>query len=165
MTVEQVLDSYLAGKGLSRSDTWIYVMIGGLRVPYVPAAPFRHFLTIHDLHHILSGYSTGLRDEICLMGWELTSGGWGRHNWWYLFKTIHLLWMFLLSPVRVWTALKDGAQHQNLYGFELDEVLQMEYDDAVAYVNGPASMAPPVAARANPCGQLDSRVANDADAG
>ncbi len=139
MTVEQVLDSYLAGKGLSRSDSWIYLLIGGLRVPYFPAAPFRHFLTIHDLHHILSGYSTGLRDEIYLIGWELTSGGWGRHNWWYFGKTIHLLWMFLLSPVGVWTALKEGARRQNLYGFDLDEVLQMEYEDAVAYLNGPVS--------------------------
>ena len=137
MTVEHVLDSYLAGKGLSRSDSWIYLLIGGLRVPYFPAAPFRHFLTIHDLHHILSGYSTSLRDEIYLIGWELTSGGWGRHNWWYFGKTIHLLWMFLLSPVGVWTALKEGARRQNLYGFELDEILQMEYEDAVAYLNGP----------------------------
>ena len=98
MTVEQVLDNYLAGKGLSRSDAWLYLLIGGVRIPYLPIAPFRRFLTIHDLHHILTGYSTSLPDEIYLIGWELMSGGWGRHNWWYFAKSIHTLWMLLFSP-------------------------------------------------------------------
>ncbi len=143
MTVEQVLDSYLEGKGLSRLDAWVYILIGGLRVPYFPAAPIRHFLTVHDLHHIISGYSTSFRDEIFLIGWELTSGGWGRHNWWYLAKTIHLLWMFLFQPIGVWTALKRGAQQHNLYGMELSELLEKDYEAAVAYVNAGNAAALP----------------------
>ncbi len=142
MTVEQVLDSYLEGKGLSRSDAWVYILVGGLRIPYFPAAPIRHFLTVHDLHHIISGYSTNLKDEIYLIGWELTSGGWGRHNWWYLGKTIHLVWMFLLSPVGIWTALKKGSKQHNLYSFELNELLKMDYEAALAYVNGGRSGEP-----------------------
>ena len=54
MTVEQVLDSYLEGMGLSRSDKWFCFLIGGLRIPYFPRYPLRHFLTIHDVlafHH------------------------------------------------------------------------------------------------------------------
>ena len=145
MTVEQVLDRYLTDKGLSRSDKWVYILLGGLRIPYFPAAPLRHFLTIHDLHHLISGYSTNLRDEIYLIGWELTSGGWGRHNWWYFAKTIHLIWMFVLSPVRMWTALKNGAKQHNLYSFELNELLAMEYEDALAYVDHGRSAKPVLA--------------------
>ncbi len=149
MTVEHVLDSYLAGKGLSRSDSWIYLLIGGLRVPYFPAAPFRHFLTIHDLHHILSGYSTGLRDEIYLIGWELASGGWGRHNWWYFGKPLSLVFMFLISPVGVWTALSAGARHHNLYSFELNELLEMDYEAALAIVAGGEKRTRPATRMAN----------------
>ena len=136
MTVRQVLDSYLEGLGLSRSDKWVCFLIGGLRIPYFPRYPLRHFLTIHDVHHLMTGYSTDIRDEIYLIGWELTSGGWGRHNWWYFGKPLSLVVMFLINPVGVWTALSAGARHHNLYSFELDELLKMDYEAALAFVTG-----------------------------
>ncbi len=134
MTVEAVLNRYLAERGLSRADTWLYLLIGDLRVPYVPLAPFRRFLAIHDLHHIITGYSTSLHDEICLIGWELMSGGWGRNNWWYFGKSINILWILVINPLGMWRALRDGWRCRNLHRYELEEVLRMEYSDALGLV-------------------------------
>ena len=144
MTVEQVLDCYLEGKGLSRSDKWVCFLIGGLRIPYFPRYPLRHFLTIHDVHHVITGYSTGIRDEIFLIGWELMSGGWGRHNWRYFGKPLSLVFMFLISPVGVRTALSTGARQHNLYSFELNDVLEMDYEAAFAYVTRGEKWTTPV---------------------
>ena len=138
MTTRQVLDQYLESKGLSRSDEWLYVLIGGLRIPYVPRAPFNHFLTIHDIHHIITGYSTGIRDEIYLLSWELASGGWSRHNWWYFAKTIHILLAFLHSPVGTWNALKTGSRQRNLYSFDVNVLLDMEYESVLSFVDSRA---------------------------
>ncbi len=149
MTVQQVLDNYLEGLGLSRSDKWFCLLIGGLRIPYFPRYPLRHFLTIHDVHHIMTGYSTSITDEIYLIGWELMSGGWGRHNWWYFGKPLSLVVLFLISPVRVWSALSTGARHRNLYSFELDELLEMDYEAALAYVAKGENLTRPATRIAN----------------
>ena len=117
MKTEQALDQYLARNGLSRSDRWLYILVGGLHIPYLPRAPFDHFLTVHDIHHMITGYSTGIRDEIYLIAWELASGGWGRHNWWYFGKSIPALLGLLHSPVGTWNALKTGYRQRNLYSF------------------------------------------------
>ena len=138
MKTAQVLDRHLAAKGLSRSDAWLYILIGGLRIPYLPRAPFNHFLTVHDIHHVITGYSTGIRDEIYLIAWELASGGWGRHTWWYFGKTIHVLLAFLHSPVGCWDALRTGFRQRNLYSFELDELLDTEYDIVLSFVENGA---------------------------
>ena len=142
MKTAEALDDYLAAKGLSRTDSWLYLLIGGLRVPYLPRAPFDHFLTIHDIHHMITGYSTGLRDEILLIAWELASGGWGRHTWWYFGKTIHVLLAFLHSPVGCWNALRTGFRQHNLYSFELNELLDMEYEQVLGYVDRSQVLAP-----------------------
>ena len=134
MKTAQVLDQYLAGKGLSRSDQRLYILIGGARIPYLPRAPFDHFLTVHDVHHIVTGYSTGLRDEIYLIAWELASGGWGRHTWWYWGKAIHILLAIIHSPTGTWKALKNGFKRSNLYSFESKALLDMEYEDVLHYV-------------------------------
>ncbi len=42
--------------------------------------------------------------------------------------------MLLINPVGVWTALSTGARHRNLHSFELNELLEMDYEAALAYV-------------------------------
>ena len=134
MRTAQLLDKHLETKGLSRADRWLYILVGGVKIPYVPIWPIRHFLIAHDLHHFITGYPTTILGEVYLLGWELASGGWARHNWWYWVKVIHVPLAFLYSPAGIWQALKAGSKRHNLYRFDTDELLEMEFDDAIYYV-------------------------------
>ena len=62
MTTSQALDQYLAAKGLSTEDAWLYILIGGLKIPYLPRALLpsdwagdEATSLFHDLHDRLVG--------------------------------------------------------------------------------------------------------------
>src|SRR4029079_2157900 len=61
-------------------DAWADAQFGPVayRVPNLPARS--RALRIHDLHHLVTGYTTSWRGEAAISAWELGSG-WGRH--WY----------------------------------------------------------------------------------
>ena len=52
--------------------------------------------------------------------------------------TIHVLLGFLHSPLGCWDALRTGFRQRNLYSFELDELLDTEYDLVLGFVENGA---------------------------
>lgn len=94
-------------------------------IPYrTPNPPARAAaLRRHDLHHLLTGYSTDWLGEARISAWEVGSGGPGRvlYAW-----TIALWGMFtglLGDPRGMLRAFVRGRGSDNLYGVDVDDAL------------------------------------------
>lgn len=74
-TLGQIRARYLTDAGLDgppRNIEW--VKAGPIPIP-VPNPPSRRAaLRLHDLHHVLTGYSTTIRGEWQISGWEVGAG-------------------------------------------------------------------------------------------
>ena len=58
-------------------DPWIRTRLGRWWVPVFPVWPFRAAIVLHDLHHVVTGYSTTWEGETEVAAWEISSGGCG----------------------------------------------------------------------------------------
>lgn len=76
----------------------------------------------HDLHHILTGYSTHWRGEAEIGAWEIGSNCRGFLAAWLL--NLWAMWAGLcFAPRAIWQAFLRGRQSRNLYGMSLDDAL------------------------------------------
>ena len=57
------------------ADNWVRLPVRGRRIPILPIHGFKDSLIIHDIHHLISGYSISFKDELAIAAWELSSGG------------------------------------------------------------------------------------------
>ena len=106
MTIQEALSNYFVEQGLhterSTLEDWLedrWYRIGG--VPVLPlVGRIKESLILHDIHHLITGYSTRWTGELELAGWELGSGGCARH-WFFWFDRIFTLGLGLvMAPVR-----------------------------------------------------------------
>jgi len=87
MTVKQVLFDWLVERGLADpagppekwlDDRWYRLPLGGRPVRVFPLLfGLKESVTLHDLHHLVSGYDTSWRGEHEVAAWEIGSGGCG----------------------------------------------------------------------------------------
>ncbi len=88
----------------------------------------RRSLIVHDVHHLLTGYGTDFLGELELAGWELGSGG---CSWSFVFwadRTVAALIGLVVSPKRVFAAIRRGRTCRNLFGRDTDEVLGLDFE-------------------------------------
>ena len=108
------------------SKTWLDMRIGNRIVPIFPLWPIRDVLSKHDIHHILTGYSTDMRGESELAAWELGSGG-CHHNVVFWVDRISFLFIGLLAfPIPTLQALYCGMGCRNLFSRDIQELLEMD---------------------------------------
>ncbi len=143
MTTEEALGKYLvaqqvAKKGSSRKELyagyWFYTTILGVRVPIFPRVGFRQGLPAHDTHHMLNSYRTNWVGECEVAAWELASGGCGWHLAFWLDRLSFVLIGLVTVPVRTLRAWRKGWGQHNLYRFDPDTLLAMEFDEVRRYV-------------------------------
>ena len=110
-------------------DAWADATFAG--VPYaVPNPPARaNALRVHDLHHVLTGYGTDWRGESAIAGWELGSGGGGRHPYAWFIAVFGFVVGLLGLPRRTWTAFRRGRRASNLYR-DADPMAYLDVDVA-----------------------------------
>ncbi|MEM7155498.1 MAG: hypothetical protein AAF799_21790 [Myxococcota bacterium] len=96
-------------------DAWQEASFAG--VPYaVPNVRARaDALRVHDLHHLLTGYTTDWRGESEISGWELGSGGAGRYPYAWFIAMFGFVIGVLTMPLRTWRAFRRGRGGSNLY--------------------------------------------------
>lgn len=97
---------------------WQEASFGG--IPYaVPNVEARaEALRVHDLHHLITGYTTDWRGESEISGWELGSGGAGRFAYAWFIAMFGFVVGVLTMPLRTWRAFRRGRGSTNLYGLE-----------------------------------------------
>lgn len=117
-TLGDALEAHLRAAGFSQADyraRWAVVPVGPLTVVFPNFAARGRALSLHDLHHALTGYDTTLVGEAELGAFELASGC-GRH-WvaWVLEHEVFALGL-VLAPGRTYRAFVRGRRARNLYG-------------------------------------------------
>ena len=147
MTTQEALRNYLTEKGIRDKDdpeqqlykdTWFSFYAGGRRLKILPLGSLIDSLAIHDLHHLVTGYTTSWVGEAELIGWELASGGCGRH-WVMWIDRLFGSPLMLLAPRASWRAIRAGWKSRgNLYRFRLSQLLDRELETTRAQVFGSA---------------------------
>ncbi|HEX8249321.1 MAG TPA: Coq4 family protein [Pyrinomonadaceae bacterium] len=132
-TVKNSRDRYLAANSLSVES------YGAKNFPlylwkstvYIPNPGFLHF---HDLHHVVTGYGTGLVGEAEISAYELRGG--------YYSTMILVLCLgailigIFISPKRIWRAWKRAKGAKTLYHTEIpyEKLLEMRVADLRAHL-------------------------------
>lgn len=125
-TLGDALDAHFARSGFGRQDytaRWAVAPLGPITLvsPNWPARA--RALSLHDLHHALTGYDTSLVGEAELGAYEVASGC-GRHGVsWFLEHEVFSFGL-LFAPRRVARAFLRGRRAGNLYD-------RREADDAL----------------------------------
>lgn len=104
-------------------NRWVVLRAFGLPVLVFPNTKQRvRSVRIHDLHHVLTGYTTSWRGEGEIAMWELASGcrdhiaAWGLN----LGAAGVALW---IAPRALWRAFRRGRASRNLYAREWDDAV------------------------------------------
>ena len=119
---------------------WVEARVGNRLVPLFPARPIRDSLNKHDVHHVLTGYSTRFQGECEIAAWELGSGGCHRNVLFWLDRIQVLLIGLLCCPRATLHAFRRGVGSRNLYGMDMTEILDLE----VAELNQALNLKPQV---------------------
>ena len=140
MTAKDALSHYFVEQGLfpegSSVEDWLeerWYRIGGF--PVLPlVGKIKESLILHDVHHLVTGYETTWIGEFELAGWELGSGGCHTHFFFWLDRLGAFAFGLLVTPRRVWRALRSGRRARNLYRLDAYRILEEEIDALRSYV-------------------------------
>ena len=112
-----------------QSVRWLRVRIGGRVLPFLPVIGYREGLHLHDVHHLLTGYSTKLSGELELAAWELTSGGCRWHWIFWIDRLLAVVLGLVLCPRKCWRAARRGWACHNVYDRRAADVLAADFDE------------------------------------
>jgi hypothetical protein len=104
----------LGSKGIDYDAWWIRIPIGGMEVGIPNPPAHGRALRAHDLHHVLTGYSTSLVGECEISAWEL-GGGSGAYVAAIGFDLAGTGLGLLLAPRRTLVAFARGRRGKNLF--------------------------------------------------
>lgn len=134
-TLREALTAYLTEKGIRSKedppdqlykDDWFRFYAGHRSFRILRLGGAIRSIAVHDAHHMLTGYATDMRGEAELTGWELASGGCGRHWVMWIDRMIAIPMLMLFFPRASLHAIKRGRKERNLYRVDFDEALSMD---------------------------------------
>jgi hypothetical protein len=103
------------GPVLGSRPRTVPVFTGCLLVPLPNIEARRRYLKYHDLHHLLTGYTTGRIGEGEVSAWELGTGSFLNSPLLGVMNLIALSTGLALQPRRMWRAFVLGTKSRNLY--------------------------------------------------
>jgi hypothetical protein len=112
-------------------DRWAVFRLGPVAFCIPNLAVRRRALLRHDLNHVVSGYGHDLRGEAEVSAWELGSGCRRYLAAWVLAWSAIVAGV-VMAPGRVFAAFVRGRRTTNLFGTDLDAVLDQPLDAARA---------------------------------
>ena len=117
------IDNRFGGPEGNYGDRWVKVYLGPVPIVFPNSAARVRAVRYHDLHHVLTGYSTTMKGETEIAAWELASGCRSMAAAWVL----NLLGMALglvIDRKALRAAFVRGRHSSNLYeGEDLDALL------------------------------------------
>lgn len=126
-TLREARQVYFAENGLPADggyrDRWVVIRVGGVPVFAFPnTSDRRRAVPFHDLHHVLTGYSTDLLGEAEIGAWELASDCSSSRAAWVLNIQV---FGFMLPRYRkrLFRAFLRGRHSRNLYLASDDDAL------------------------------------------
>jgi hypothetical protein len=143
MTLREAIERDHTVKRMPNSDRWVSVRIFRVWVPVFPLfvlpETFRDVFSIHDAHHLITGYGTDIRGEMELNAWTLASGGYFFNGapWWTLSQDgeglFHAIFSLIWMPREFLSAFRKGWRQHSLYALDVDTALEMDLEDAKRY--------------------------------
>lgn len=119
MTLEEELTAFYERSGfghvVGRRPRTVPVYTGCMLVPLPNIETRRRYLTYHDLHHLVTGYSVGRIGEGEVSAWELGTGSAFVSPLLGAMNLIALSTGLVLKPKRMWAAFCSGCSSRNLY--------------------------------------------------
>ena len=112
-----------------RNARWIRARVRGRTVRVLPVLGYRKALLLHDVHHLVTGYSTSFRGELELAAWELRTGGCAWNGFFWVDRVLAVALGLLCCPRRIRAAWKSGRGQVNLYGRQPDDVLALDLEE------------------------------------
>lgn len=110
---------------MGEPDGWFSFLLFGKRFRLFPLGPLEPLFVLHDLHHLYTGYETTIGGEAEGVAWEIASGGYAKYGFAWL-DILKVLALALLYQERFRAAWTRGRQESNLYGRDLEAVLETE---------------------------------------
>jgi hypothetical protein len=110
------------------NDAWVNFKFGPIPFPFPNTAGRVRAVRYHDLHHLITGYTTDLVGEGEISAWEVGAGC-------ASFPTALALNLSgivlgcLMAPRRTWLAFVRGRQTRTLYGQPFDPLLERSVGD------------------------------------
>ena len=138
IALREALTDYLTEKGIRSSedppdklykDDWFRFYVGHRSFRFLKLGSAIHSVAVHDAHHLITGYGTDMRGEAELTGWELASGGCGRHWVMWIDRLIAIPTLMLFFPRASLRAIQRGWKERNLYQVDFEEALSTEFDE------------------------------------
>lgn len=143
VTLRERIDQYQQERGI---DTrWIKYKIGRKELSIFPLfllpRAFIDWLSLHDAHHLITGYDTDLKGEAEIAAWVLARNGLnlgGNPRWLgpmvYFDTLFTALLPMLFMPRRVVAAYKLGKTQFSLHHLTPRDAFSMKFEEAEAYV-------------------------------
>ena len=128
-TVREVMQRHRMESGTAvdggLSERWVVIRLGRIPMPFLNTSARRKALALHDVNHLVAGVSTGNVGEAEISAWELASGGCGKYVAAWALDLAGLL-LGMVWPIHVIRAFTGGRTMRNVYGFDIDEILDMD---------------------------------------
>jgi hypothetical protein len=105
------------------SEKWAVVRAGPIPIGIPNIAARRRATPIHDLNHLVSGYGHDALGEAENAAWELGGGCRDYAAAWVL--NCSALGLGLGSPKRLFAAYVRGRRSRNLYGFDIETMMDL----------------------------------------
>ncbi len=138
ITLREALRDHLTRKGIRSSedpaeklykDDWFRFYVGHRSFRILKLGSAIRSVAVHDAHHLITGYGTDVRGEAELTGWELASGGCGRHWVMWIDRLIAIPMLMLFYPLPSLRAIQRGLKERNLYRVDFERALTTEFDE------------------------------------
>ncbi len=142
-TLKEARDQYFLDNGFGPdggySAAWVDFKLGSLPFPIPNSDPRRDAVRFHDLHHVLTGYTTDFAGELEISAWEI---GAGCKRAWFAWQ-INLGGLaggLFIAPRLTARAFARGLASGSLYGSDYESILtqtvgetrtQLRLDEAV----------------------------------
>lgn len=126
MTLLEARTKYFAlnefGPDGGYNDTWVRVEYGWMRFYFPNTRARADVVRYHDLHHILTGYSTTMPGETEISAWEIATGCTANYAAWIL-NLLGFGFGLLINRRGVYRSFMRGRYSSNLYVYPFDDRL------------------------------------------
>jgi hypothetical protein len=119
----------LAGIEPGYDAAWVKLKAGPIPLWFPNTKARIRAVKLHDLHHVVTGYTTTWTGEAEIGAWEISSGCAGFVAAWLLNLSAFAIGL-VIAPAATWRAFVRGRQTRNLYGSE-GELREALLDESV----------------------------------
>ena len=132
MTMREARRIYFEANGLGETggydEPWVDFKLGPIPFPFPNTASRVRAVGYHDVHHVITEYSTDIVGEFEISAWEIGAGC----------KTFAAAWVLNLggmvgglvrAPKRTFLAFVRGRRSRTAYGARLDALLEEQVGD------------------------------------